>query len=166
MKIRFAVPEDKDELIALALENQAEIAHGNISVNPQRVDEALNGLFLLNQGSHILMVVETLEGKLAGGLMGCVERYYYSDELQAQLIQWFLRPAYRGTSIAPRLVKAFVEWAKSRGASEVFMGISSGVHVNQTDRMMRKLGFTHLGGNYAVNLKANRGQNFSQKTPR
>lgn len=156
MKIRLAVPEDKDALIALALENQSEIAHGNISVNPRRVDEALNGLFMLNQGTHILMVAETLEGELAGALMGCVERYYYSDELQAQLIQWYLRPAYRGTSIAPRLVKAFVEWAKSRGASEVFMGISSGVHVHLADRLMRKLGFTHLGGNYAVNLKAQR----------
>lgn len=163
MKIRFAVPEDKDALVALALENQSEIVHGNISVNSKRVDEALNGLFMLNQGTHILMVAETLEGKLAGALMGCVERYYYSDELQAQLIQWYLRPAYRGTSIAPRLVKAFVEWAKSRGASEVFMGISSGIHVQQTDRMMRKMGFTHLGGNYAVNLKAQRIQNEKQK---
>jgi len=156
MKIRFAVPEDKEALIELALENQSEIAHGNISVNRQRVDDALNGLFLLNQGSHVVMVAETIEGKLVAGLMGCVERYFYSDELQAQLIQWYLRPDFRGTSIAPRLVKAFVEWAKSRGASEVFMGISSGVHVQQTDRMMRKLGFTHLGGNYAVNLKAQR----------
>lgn len=153
MKIRFAVPEDKEALIELALENQSEIAHANISVNRQRVDEALNALFVMNQGTHVLMVAETIEGKLAAGLMGCVERYYYSDELQAQLIQWYLRPAYRGTSIAPRLVKAFVQWAKSRGVSEVFMGISSGIHIQQTDRMMRKLGFTHVGGNYAVNLK-------------
>ena len=163
MKIRFAGPDDKEALIALALENQAEIAHSNISVYRQRVDEALNALLVLNQGTHVLMVAETIEGKLAAGLMGCVERYYYSDELQAQLIQWYLRPAYRGTSIAPRLVKAFVEWAKSRGASEVFMGISSGIHVQQTDRMMRKLGFAHMGGNYAVNLKAQNPRQAIQK---
>ena len=166
MKIRFAVPEDKEALIELALENQFEIAHSNISVNRKRVDEALNALFVLNQGTHILMVAETIEGKFAAGLMGCVERYYYSDELQAQLIQWYLRPAYRGTSIAPRLVKAFVEWAKSRGASEAFMGISSGVNTQQTDRMMRKLGFTHLGGNYAVNLKAQREHQAAERQPK
>jgi hypothetical protein len=116
MKIRFAVPEDKEALISLALENQAEIAHGNISVNRERVDEALNALFFQNIGSHVLMVAETIDGKLAAGLMGCVERYYYSDELQAQLIQWYLRPAYRGTSIAPRMVKAFVEWVLLLGS--------------------------------------------------
>ncbi|ARV18645.1 hypothetical protein AEP_01701 [Curvibacter sp. AEP1-3] len=156
MQIRFATEADKDALITLALENQSEIAHGNIDVNPQRVEEALRGMFTLNQGTHVLFVAETAGGELAGGLLGCVQRYYYSHELQAQLIQWFLRGRYRGTSIAPRLVKAFVEWAKSRGASEVFMGITSGIAVEQTDQMMRRMGFTHLGGNYAVNLKAQR----------
>lgn len=156
MEIRLGRPEDKSALIALALENQKEILHGNISVNPQRVEQALHGLFERNPGTHVLFVAETLDGELAGGLLGCVERYYYSDELQAQLIQWYLRKSFRGTSIAPRLVKAFVEWARSRGASEVFMGISSGVDVQLTHRMMRRLGFLHLGGNYAVNLKSQR----------
>ena len=156
MKIRLGRPQDKHALIELALENQKEILHGNISINPQRVEQALHGLFELNQGTHVLFVAETSDGQLAGGLLGCVERYYYSDELQAQLIQWYLRKSFRGTSIAPRLVKAFVEWAKTRGASEVFMGISSGVDVQLTHRMMRGLGFAHLGGNYAVNLKSQR----------
>jgi GNAT superfamily N-acetyltransferase len=154
MKIRFAVPEDRQALIDIGLENQAEIVSGPISVNAQRVDEALHMLFNLNRGSHVLFVAETADGALAGALLGCVERYYYSDELQAQLIQWFLRPAYRGTSIAVRLVKAFVEWAKLRGASEVFIGISSGINLQQTDGLMRKLGFTYLGGNYSVSIKA------------
>lgn len=156
MKIRFAQESDKEALVELALENRDETAHANVVVDPQRVADTLQGLFTLNQGTHVLFVAETSEGQLAGGLLACVQRYYYSHELQAQLVQWFLRPQYRGTSIAPRLVKAFVEWAKSRGASEVFMGVTSGVAVEQADRMMRRLGFTHLGGNYSVNLKSQR----------
>lgn len=153
MKIRFATIKDKEKLIELALENQAEIDFCSINVNRQRVDESLHGLFHLNPGTHVLMVAETVDGKLAAGLLGCIERYFYSDELQAQLIQWYLRSEFRGTSIAPRLVKAFVNWAKSRGASEVFIGITSGIKTQQSDLLMRKLGFVHLGGNYAVNLK-------------
>lgn len=156
MDIRLGRPEDKEALIELALENQKELLHGNISVNPLRVEHALRGLFEQNPGTHVLFVAETAQGQLAGGLLGCVERYYYSDELQAQLIQWYLRTSYRGTSIAPRLVKAFVEWGRSRGASEVFIGISSGIDVQQKHVMMRRLGFEHMGGNYAVNLKAQR----------
>jgi GNAT superfamily N-acetyltransferase len=153
MKIRLALPSDKEALIDLALENQQEILHSNISINPDRVNQALHGLFELNPGTHVLFVAETTNGHMAGGLLGCVERYFYSDELQAQLIQWYVRKDFRGTSIAPRLVKAFVTWARTRGASEVFMGVSSGVEVQLTHRMMQRLGFKHLGGNYAVNLK-------------
>lgn len=154
MKIRLAVPQDQAALIDLAKQNQAETVFGDISVNSLRVNETLNALFHLNHGKYVLIVAENAEGKLVAGLLGCVERYYFSDELQAQLVQWYLLPSVRGTSIALRLVKAFVEWAKSRGASEVFMGITSGIHVQQTDSMMKKMGFTHLGGNYAVKLKS------------
>jgi GNAT superfamily N-acetyltransferase len=153
MEIRFARPEDKPALIELALENQKEMEHHRISVNHQRVQEALHALFELNQGSHVLFMAETSQGQLAGILMGCVERYYYSDELQAQLVQWYVRKGFRGTSVAPRLVKAFVTWAKNRGASDVFMGISSGIDTHLTHRMMQRLGFNYLGGNYGVNLK-------------
>jgi GNAT superfamily N-acetyltransferase len=163
MEIRLGRADDKRALVELALENQKEILHGNISVNPARVEQALQGLFERNQGTHVLFVAETSDGQLAGGLLGCVERYYYSDELQAQLIQWYLRKSFRGTSIAPRLVKAFVEWARSRGASEVFMGISSGVDIQLTHRMMRRLGFAHLGGNYAVNLNSQRDAHVNQQ---
>ena len=159
MEIRFARTEDKPALIELAKENQHEMKHNRISVHPQRVDEALHALFELNQGSHVLFVAQTSQGQLAGILMGCIERYYYSDELQAQLVQWFVRPAFRGTSVAPRLVKAFVTWAKSRGASDVFMGISSGIDTHLTHRMMQRLGFNYLGGNYGVNLKETGAQN-------
>lgn len=156
MKIRLAQASDQDALVELALENRAELVHGNIAVDPQRVAQTLEGLFVLNQGTHVLFVAETSSGVLAGGLLGCVQRYYFSNEMQAQLVQWFLRRDYRGTSIGPRLVKAFVQWAKSRGASEVCMGVTSGIAVAQTDSMLRRMGFTHMGGNYAVNLKAQR----------
>jgi len=156
MHIRFALESDSDALLELALENRAEISHNNFAVDPKRVADTMKGLFTLNQGTHVLFVAETSQGVLAGGLLACVQRYYYSHEMQAQMVQWFLRPQYRGTSIAPRLVKAFVEWAKTRGASEVVMGVTSGINVDATDRMMRRLGFKHLGGTYAVNLKVQR----------
>ena len=153
MKIRFAELADRAVLIELALENQAEIPGQNISVDYARVDEALQGLFHQNRGTHCLLLAELGDGTVAGLLLGCVQRYFYSNECQAQLIQWFVRPSFRGTSAAPRLVKAFVEWARQREASEVMLGVTSGVQVQQTDAMLRRLGFRFLGGNYAVNLK-------------
>jgi len=152
MKVRFAERADRDALIALALENRHEIAYAPVDVCMARVEQTLSGLFERNQGSHVVLLVQTDAGELVGLLMGCVERYFYSDALQAQLIQWYVKPAYRGTSAAPRLVKAFVAWARTRGANDVFMGISSGLNVHLTHRLMQRLGFAYLGGNYGVQL--------------
>lgn len=92
-----------------------------------------------------------LNGQFATGQKG-----YQVRRVQAQLIQWYVKKAYRGTSAAPRLVKAFVAWARTRGANDVFMGISSGLNVHLTHRLMRRLGFSYLGGNYGVQLNPSR----------
>jgi GNAT superfamily N-acetyltransferase len=153
MKVRFAEQADREALIALALENRHEIAHAPVAVCMERVEQTLHGLFERNPGSHVVLLVQTDAGDLVGLLIGCVERYFYSDALQAQLIQWYVKKSYRGTSAAPRLVKAFVAWARSRGANDVFMGISSGLNVHLTHRLMMRLGFAYLGGNYGIQLK-------------
>lgn len=156
MKVRVAERSDRDALIALALENRQEMAHAPVPVSMERIEQTLHGLFELNPGSHVVLLVQTDAGELVGLLIGCVERYFYSDALQAQLIQWYVKKAYRGTSAAPRLVKAFVAWARMRGANDVFMGISSGLNVHLTHRLMRRLGFSYLGGNYGVQLNPSR----------
>lgn len=154
--LRMAERSDRDALIALALENRQEMAHAPVPVSMERIEQTLHGLFELNPGSHVVLLVQTDAGELVGLLIGCVERYFYSDALQAQLIQWYVKNAYRGTSAAPRLVKAFVAWARTRGANDVFMGISSGLNVHLTHRLMRRLGFSYLGGNYGVQLNPSR----------
>ena len=153
MEIRRARIHDREALIEMALENQRDLAYGHITVAPHRVEQTLRDLFEHNAGSHVLLVAEAQNGQLAGGLLACVQRYYFSDELQAQLIQWYVRRPFRGTSVAPRLVKAYVAWARTRGASEVFMGITSGQEMTLTHRMLTRLGFGHLGGNYGVKLR-------------
>lgn len=152
MNVRMAEKADQQALIALALENRQEMVHAPVPVSMARVEQTFSGLFEHNPGSHVVLLVHTDAGDLVGLLIGCVERYFYSDALQAQLIQWYVKKAFRGTSAAPRLVKAFVAWARSRGAHDVFMGISSGLNVHLTHRLMLRLGFAYLGGNYGVAL--------------
>ena len=100
----------------------------------------------------MVFVAETASGELAGGLLASLERYFYSDELQAQLIQWYVKKRFRGTTIAPRLLKAYVEWAKSSNAVELFLGITSDIDTSLSHRMLKKMGFRYVGGNYTINL--------------
>ena len=113
MEIRLANLTDKEALIALALENKNELQYLNIPVSSSKIEKTIENLFILSKGSYVVFVAETASGELAGGLLASLERYFYSDELQAQLIQWYVKKRFRGTTIAPRLLKAYVEWAKS-----------------------------------------------------
>ena len=91
---------DQQALIALALENRQEMVHAPVPVSMARVEQTFSGLFEHNPGSHVVLLVHTDAGELVGLLIGCVERYFYSDALQAQLIQWYVKKAFRGTSAA------------------------------------------------------------------
>ena len=57
----------------------------------------------------------------------------------------FIEPASRGGMTAPRLLKAYIEWAKEQGAVMIQAGITTGVHVEQTTRLYEKLGFRNNG---------------------
>ena len=152
MEIRIANLKDKEALIELALENKNELQYLNIPVSSLIIEKTIENLFILNKGSYVVFVAETASGELAGGLLASLERYFYSDALQAQLIQWYVKKRFRGTTIAPRLLKAYVEWAKSNNAVELFLGITSDIDTSLTHRMLKKMGFRHVGGNYTINL--------------
>ena len=119
MEIRLANLTDKEALIALALENKNELQYLNIPVSSSKIEKTIENLFILSKGSYVVFVAETASGELAGGLLASLERYFYSDELQAQLIQWYVKKRFRGTTIAPRLLKAYVEWAKRSGSAKL-----------------------------------------------
>lgn len=152
MKIRLANLNDKEALIELALENKIELQNLNIPISSTKIEKTIENLFILNKGSHVVFVAETISGELAGGLLASLECYFYNEALQAQLIQWYVKKRYRGTSIAPRLLKAYVEWAKANNAIELFLGITSDIDSFLSHRMLMKMGFRHVGGNYTINL--------------
>ena len=64
-------------------------------------------------------------------------------------------PEARGSSAATKLVMGFHRWAKNRGVTELKLIVSSAHHIERTDKMLRRMGFTNIGGNYALNLKSN-----------
>jgi GNAT superfamily N-acetyltransferase len=85
---------------------------------------------------------------LAGGM----SNYFFSRKLKAYDHVWFVTPEHRGKRTAVILLKKFLEWAKERGASEVFMGVTTNIAPEKTGRLLEKLGFKHVGGNYRLDF--------------
>ena len=93
-----------------------------------------------------------LDGRLVGGLVGAVFPHYHSPALGASLESYYVVPEHRGSLAAVKLLHGFRRWARAQGAVRMYVGVTSGVDMARTDRLLKRLGFTVKGGNYMCEL--------------
>jgi len=85
---------------------------------------------------------------LVGMFMGYVSRYYFGNDLLANDILWYVRKDKRGSMIGIRLLNAFRDWAKERGAREVCIGVSTALDLDRTHKLLSRMGLVHVGGTF------------------
>jgi GNAT superfamily N-acetyltransferase len=95
-------------------------------------------------------VVGRRNGVLCGFFTGYMSPYFFGRDLIATEVLWYVSPADRGSRLGLRLLRAFEAWALERGASEVCVGVSTGVFSDRTGRLLQRLGYAHVGGNYKL----------------
>lgn len=84
------------------------------------------------------------EGEIVGAMMACRVPILFSDCYEAVEIGIYVRPEYRGTVAAMRLVVAFSYWA--RHCTRVTVSVSAGTENDQkVVRFYKKMGFTPRG---------------------
>lgn len=80
------------------------------------------------------------------GLMaGFVTEDWFGPGKFAADLALYVVPESRGSTAAIRLIFAFEGWAEQRGASEIRVGVSTGIRLEQADGFYRKAGFTPNG---------------------
>ena len=99
------------------------------------------------------LIQAELDGRLIGGLSGAAGPHFHSPAIGAYLITWYVLPAHRRRPlVAVKLLHEFRRWAVERGAVRMYVGISSGLELARTDKLMKHLGFRFRGGNYMAAL--------------
>lgn len=146
--IREARHEDVETLLALAREMHAESPRYSVLAFS---DDKVRGLFrrLIDSPDGLLLVADHGE-RIVGGLAAAILPHWFSDDLFASDLGVFLLPGCRGGMTAVRLVKAYIEWAKFRGALTIQLGISTGVQVDETAALYRRLGLKEFSIGFEV----------------
>ncbi|MBV1786785.1 GNAT family N-acetyltransferase [Marinobacterium sp. D7] len=155
MKIRFATPDDVAPFVEMCRVFHAMTRFAAYDYNPERVAHNLKAVIDIGQngkGSHCFFVAEDSQGQPVGGLIGCIERHFFSDQPVASIIHYDVLPERRMGGAGLRLLTAFRKWAENRGAFEISAGVNSGAEIQKMDRFLRKLGFRQTGGNYSLML--------------
>lgn len=141
--IRPAEIEDIDRLVALGgLMHQESPRFSRMRYSPEKVQTMLYNM-IGNQTGCALVAVK--HDEIIGGILGVVYPHWFSEDLVAQDLALFVDPTKRGGIVAARLVRGFIDWAQQRKAKMIQLGITTGVHVEQTARLYSELGLSECG---------------------
>lgn len=155
MTIRFAQLSDIPACIELGRQLHQMTRFSIHAFQPDRISTNLQSLIEVGQNqkrSHCLLLAENSGAQLTGCLLACIERHIFSDQPIASVITFGVLPQNRMGGTALKLLDAFKKWALNRGEFEINAGVNSGLQIDKTDRLMKRLGFEVTGGNYALRL--------------
>nr|WP_272214561.1 hypothetical protein [Marinicella sp. W31]MDC2880184.1 hypothetical protein [Marinicella sp. W31] len=67
-------------------------------------------------------------------------------------VQKSLRASLAGGKVTLGLLKRAEAWSRAKGAREMLFHVTSGVETARTERIMRKMGYEAMGGNYVEHV--------------
>ena len=150
MKIRTATPADIPALVELLLAMRDETRYAGLDVSPERLARNLGTQFSRMDATQCCFVAENAEAALVGVLAGSLRQFLFQEFVTATEGLFYVHPGARGTTAAVKLIYAIREWAIARGVREIQFSVRSGKDIARTDRLMKRLGFNLIGGNYSL----------------
>lgn len=143
MGIRKATDEDVHALVDLGEHMHAESPRfSRITFSRAQLGYTLGGLVQAPMG--FVWVAEE-GGRVVGGLAAMAFQHWCSDDIMATDLGLFMEPAHRGGTAAARLVRQYHAWAHGVGAKLIQQGVTTGVHTDQTVRLLERLGMERCG---------------------
>lgn len=150
-KIRFAIEKDIPELISLGRDIYQESQQKGLGFSEIRLKNQLKACLQPNSKNYCVFVAER-NGRIIGVFWGHIDQHFFSEALVATEYMFYVKPDFRGTSAALRLMHAYKTWAKNRKAQEIMICMTIGVEPGKFDKFVQKLGFKYVGGNYSMRV--------------
>lgn len=148
---RVTTPDQVAALLPLGQRAHTESAFRSIPLDlEKRRAFALRAIQLPHE--HLILSANRDDNPV-GYLIAANSGFFFAQTSAVSVTTIYVTPEHRGSSAALKLLSAVRKWAQEREAQHVFLHVTSGVRPVQTDRALRKLGFSFLGGNYMLSLK-------------
>ncbi len=144
MKIREMLETDLPQVTELAWAMHQESCYRDNDFKVAKVRSIWDQKVAL-PGGYCLLVAEQ-DTEVIGVFAGVAFKHFFGDDWVCSDLILYVTPEHRGGSSAPRLIKAYEEWARRIGVKEIQIGVSTGVQEERTAQFFQKLGY----GNKAI----------------
>lgn len=148
--VRKARLSDVEPFVELGKIMHEETAFAGIEWNPVKVRDF--GILATQHSSFCVYVAED-NGIPVGMVIAEVVPYFFSDELRVCDHLWYVAKEYRGGPVAVKLIDKLIEFAKSKGVSEIYSGVSTSLDAEKTGALLENIGYKHLGGLYKYKVQ-------------
>ncbi|WP_110995387.1 GNAT family N-acetyltransferase [Pseudomonas sichuanensis] len=139
--IRPATHEDIPRLVELGAVMHSTTCYSHQVYSPEKVHAFLGDLI---SGAGVIFAAE-VGGQVVGAICGALTEQWFNGDLIAFEHCVFVEPSKRQGLIAMRMILAFQEWARIKGAKEVYMGVTTGPGSSRTARLYSRMGFKFNG---------------------
>jgi len=96
----------------------------------------------------LLLAAFDEEDKPYGMFVGYVAEYYFSRDLYATDLIFFIEKSKRGGFAAIKFIKIFERWAKDKGVKEIRPATTSGIDINRTKDFYKAMKYEISGHNF------------------
>ena len=150
MIIRPAVVQDVFRIAEIGRTLHEESSFASMAYDTDKTSSYFIRLILDEGKDYYVRVAEDDSGQIVGGIAGyCVPSWFGPDKTASD-ISLFILPEARGGMTAVRLIKGFIEWAKSRGAKQIRPGVSTGAVGKNAEALYERLGLTRVGALFCL----------------
>lgn len=140
LKVRTIHLEDQEQLLAMARTMHGESPrYKGRSFSEEKARNIIT-MLTLRLGDSAGFLAET-RGQIVGMIGGAVVEDFFGHDKYATDFVLYVLPEHRGGWAAPRLIRAFEEWARDSGATEICLGVSTGIHMEETVCLYERLGY-------------------------
>lgn len=150
MQIRNAELSDVVDIVKLAYEMHQESRFNQYDFNGVKLAEFVHRLIEESWG---IAIVAEQDKELVGGFIGMVHPHFFGNSNQAVDFGLFVQKEKRGGLTGFRLLKQYIKVAKEMNAEEIVIANSTGVDREVVARLFEKIGFTHVGYVFTMNVK-------------
>lgn len=142
IKPRVATADDVANIVRLGKALRDSSTYATKSFSMEKAALAVTNL--VESDTDLALVAEQA-GVMVGFLLGGLTYEWFSDDLIAFDYSIYVVPNLRNGRLAIKFLKTFEQWAIAKGAINMQLGISTGIHVDNTSHFYQLLGFTESG---------------------
>ena len=143
IELKIAREQDIDKLKALT---DHMLESTGLGVATEKKIRAL----VLSPKSLVLLAWD--EDRLIGYTCGVIHENVFNDRLRVTDIGVYVEPEYRAGSVSKRMIAHLEQWAKEKGAEEIWLGQTTGDDVDQIVKYYNRLGYKTKGFNCVKEL--------------